>query len=271
LTGWPPLVSDESNRWDAVIAIGALAVCIGLFVAAPGTILDKADRAAYAVCHRIGERSFYVAGRQLPLCARCSGTYLGALAGFVVLGLRGRGRAKGLPGKRYLAVLAIFLLAWAVDGFNSYLTLFPGLPYLYPPRNILRLTTGTLQGLAIAAMMLPVLNMTLWRHAEAVPSIGSFRDILWLLAGGAVVVVVVDTAGDPLLFPLALLSGVMVVALVGAVNALGLLLLARRDGLALAWRQLPAPILAGLAFAMLELAAIGVARQALTAALNLPF
>jgi len=259
------------SRWDAVIAILALAVCVTLFLAAPGTLLDKADRAAYAVCHRIGERSFYVAGRQLPLCARCSGMYLGALAGFIVLALRGRGRAALLPGKRFLAVLAVFLLVWAVDGINSYMTLFPGLPHLYEPLNLLRLVTGTLEGLAIAAVMLPVVNMSLSHGSAAIPSIGTWGDLGWLLAGGAIVVVVVDTTWDPLLYPLALLSGVMVVLMVGMVNALVLLLVTRREGRLVAWRPLIAPVLGGLALAMLELAAIGIMREAVTTSLNLPF
>jgi uncharacterized membrane protein len=259
------------SRWDAAIAILALVVCVTLFLAAPGTLLDKADRAAYAVCHRIGERSFYVAGRQLPLCARCSGTYLGALAGFIVLVLRGRGRAGLLPGKRFLAVLAVFLLVWAVDGTNSYMTLFPGLPHLYEPVNLLRLVTGTLEGLAIAAVMLPVVNMSLWSGTTGMPSIGKWMDLLWLLAGGAVVVVVVDASWDPLLYPLALLSGVMVVLMVGMVNALAWLLVARREGRLTTWRPLIVPVLGGLALAMLELAVIGIVREVITTNLNLPF
>src|SRR5512140_590862 len=95
------LWSAVRRHSDAALAILASAVILALFFSAPGTLLDKADRAAYAVCHRIGERSFTVAGRQLPLCARCSGTYLGALAAFIVLVLRGRGLAARLPGRKY--------------------------------------------------------------------------------------------------------------------------------------------------------------------------
>ena len=36
------------------------------------------------VCHQIPARSFYYAGAQFPVCARCTGLYLGALAGLVV-------------------------------------------------------------------------------------------------------------------------------------------------------------------------------------------
>lgn len=33
------------------------------------------------ICHQIPERSFFVFGHQLPVCARCAGIYAGALVG----------------------------------------------------------------------------------------------------------------------------------------------------------------------------------------------
>ena len=75
----------------------ALAILLLYLLAPPHGLLDKADHAAYAVCHRISARSFAFAGRPLPLCARCSGTYLGAVAGLIVLAACGRRRAARLP------------------------------------------------------------------------------------------------------------------------------------------------------------------------------
>ena len=71
------------SRWLVPLA-AVLAIAAWIYIAPPG-ILGKADAIGYAVCHRIDERSFHVDGRQLPLCARCSGMYLGALLGLVVL------------------------------------------------------------------------------------------------------------------------------------------------------------------------------------------
>jgi uncharacterized membrane protein len=265
------------NGWDGVFALVALVVILGLWLSWPGSLLDKADRAAYAVCHRIADHSFFVAGRQLPLCARCSGTYLGALIGLIVLGVRGRGRARSLPGPRYLLVLGVFFLAWGFDGVNSYLTLFPGLPYLYQPHNLLRLITGTLEGLAIAALLLPAFNLTFWDPAGSsespdadIPSIGRWADLAWLLVGGALVVLIVNSDLDSFLYPLALLSGLMIVILVGAINAI-LLRTLRRTHSVQGWTQAVAPLLGGIALAMLELTAIGLFRAELTAWLGLPF
>ncbi len=262
---------------DGVLALVALAVTLALLIGWPGSLLDKADHAAYAVCHRIGDRSFFIAGRQLPLCARCSGTYLGALAGFIVLAARGRGRAHDLPAPRHLLALSLFFVAWGFDGANSYLTLFPGLPHLYEPHNLLRLITGTLEGLAIAALLLPVFNLTLWSPAgpgqdadAGGPSIAGWPDLAWLVVGGALVVSIVSSEWQPLLYPLALVSGLMIVGLVGAINGL-LLVVLRRAGPVRRWSQALAPLLGGLALAVLELTAVGLLRAELTARLGLPF
>jgi uncharacterized membrane protein len=262
--------ADAAARWDGFAAIMAIAVIVALLLAPPHGLLDKADHAAYAVCHRIPDRTFVFAGRPLPLCARCSGTYLGALAGLIVLTARGRGRAARLPAPIFLAVLALFLLVWAADGINSFLTLVPGLPHLYEPRNLLRLITGTLEGLAIAAVVLPVANLSLWAAPASGRSIETGRDLAWMLFGGAVVVALVSSEWAPLLYPLALISGLMVVGLVGLVNAMVILIILRHEGRARRRREVIAPLAAGIALATIELAAIGLARAALTARLGLP-
>jgi len=258
-------------RWDRLLAVLAVAAILALLIAPPHGLLDKADRAAFAVCHRIPERTFTVAGRPLPLCARCSGTYLGALAGLAVLALRGRGRASMLPAPKYLVVFGIFLAAWAVDGFNSFLTFFPGVPHLYEPHNLLRLATGTVEGLAIAALALPAFNRSFWAEPLPMRSIGSWQDIAWMLAGGALVAGLVSSDLPFLLYPLAILSGIAVVLLLGVVNSVFVLLILRRDGRMTGWRQAALPLLLGLSLAMIELAVVGLARAALESWAGSPF
>jgi uncharacterized membrane protein len=33
------------------------------------------------ICHQLPDRSFFIDGRQLPICARCTGLYLGGVVG----------------------------------------------------------------------------------------------------------------------------------------------------------------------------------------------
>lgn len=267
-------MSAPSSRFkpppDAALAALALVAVVVLALSAPHDLLDKADRAAYAVCHRLVDRSFVIDGRQLPLCARCSGTYLGAFAGLAVLAIRGRGKAGRFPSRPQLLVLAAFMLAWAIDGTNSFLALM-GWPHLYEPNNLLRLVTGTLEGIAIAAVLLPALNLTLWRLPAPRRSIGNWRDLAWLLAGSGVVIRAVSSEIDVLLLPLALLSGAMIPALLGVLNAMLYLAGAHREGRAEHRREVVAPLLIGLALALAEIALIGIFREALTARFGLPF
>lgn len=269
-----PSMASPSSRFapprDAVLAFLALAVVVALTLSAPHSLLDKADRAGYAVCHRLADHSFMIGGRQLPLCARCSGTYLGAFAGLAVLALLGRGRAGRFPTRPQLLVLAAFMLAWAIDGTNSFLALM-GWPHLYEPGNWLRLATGTLEGIAIAAVLLPALNLTLWRRPDPRHSIGGWRDLAWLLAGGGMIILAVSSETDALLFPLALLSGAMIPVLLGVLNAMLYLAGTHREGRAERRREVVAPLLIGLALALGEIALIGIAREALTTRFGLPF
>src|SRR5437868_4456347 len=69
-----------SNRltW---LAAAALMIALVLWISfTPAGILGKADAVGYAVCHRITVRSFaFPNGQQLPMCARCTGTFIGVL------------------------------------------------------------------------------------------------------------------------------------------------------------------------------------------------
>ncbi|HEX9118840.1 MAG TPA: hypothetical protein VGA61_22425, partial [Anaerolineae bacterium] len=59
--------------------------------------------------------------------------------------------------------------------------------------------------------------------------------------------------------------------LAGTVNMVAVLLFLRRDGQGTSWRGVAAPILAGTALAMTELAAVGLGRELLAQRLGLPF
>jgi apolipoprotein N-acyltransferase len=90
------------------------------------------------------------------------------------------------------------------------------------------------------------------------------------VAAAAVVVALVASAWPPLLYPLALLSAAMVVFLVAIVNSMVVLIVLRRDGRARHWREVALPLLLGLALALIELAAIGLARAFVVERWGLP-
>ncbi len=251
-----------------LVVLLAIVTLVTFVIATPGGLLSEADMVGYAVCHRIAERSFVIAGQQLPLCARCTGTFIGALVGFfgqaVVLRRR---RAAEFPAPFVLAVLIGFSLLWATDGLNSYMTLIHG-PHVYEPRNWLRLTTGALQGLTMSALVYPVFNFTLWRNPTSERTIRNLRElgVLILLQVGLIGLVL--TEWDFLLYPLALLSAAGVLTLLTCINSMLVLMLIRRENMVNTWRGSIIPLLAGLTLSIIQVGAIDLIRYILTGTLE---
>ena len=79
------------------VAAAAVAVLGTWWYYTPPGLLGKADAIAFAICHRLVSHSIMMGEQAMPLCARCTGIYLGALVGLFTMGGLGRGRAGGLP------------------------------------------------------------------------------------------------------------------------------------------------------------------------------
>lgn len=251
-----------------VVAISVLVLAIQL---PPATVLGKASVVGYAICHQIPERSFFIAGRQLPLCARCTGTFLGAILGLGAMLLYGRRRAAGLPPVPVLGILVVFVGFWGLDGLNSYLTFFPGAPHLYEPQNWLRLTTGMLNGIVLGSVVFSIFNFSVWRAPRSEPVIRGLSELGGLVALGALLIGLVLTEDARLLYPLALASTLGVVVMLTGVNSVIVLVAARRENCAYRWRDAAWPLLVGLALSLLIVMGMGAARTAFTQALDLPF
>jgi hypothetical protein len=187
------------------------------------------------------------------------------------LTLAGRTRAGRLPPPRILVVLAGFIFAWAFDGINSYLTLYPDAPHLYEPQNWLRLTTGFLNGIALGTLALAVFNFALWQtpHQQAV--LGEWRELLGLLALAALLAGMMLSGDDRLLYPLALTSTLGVLVMLTSVNTVVVLVIARRENSAYRWRDAAWPLLVALGMSLTIVMGIGVGRAALTDAIGMPF
>src|SRR5512138_3457579 len=157
------------TRW--FVPLAAVIVFAVWFSITPPGILGKADAVGYAICHRIAERSFHIGDRQLPLCARCTGEFYAAAITLIFLAVVSP-RRSGMPGWKLGIPLMIFLLAFAIDGSNSYLYLLKtttggaldNIPNLYTPNNTLRLFTGSFMGIALAAILYSAFNQSTWTN-----------------------------------------------------------------------------------------------------------
>ncbi len=101
-----------SNRltnytWWPLFVLIAIAIIAALL---PKQVIQTLDLVGYAVCHRIPERSFFIANIQLPLCARDTGMFSGALLGIISFAVAQRKRVAQFPRKPFLFVLAAFFL-----------------------------------------------------------------------------------------------------------------------------------------------------------------
>jgi hypothetical protein len=170
-----------------------------------------------------------------------------------------------------LIVVAVsFIAIMGLDGLNSYLTLFPGTPHLYTPQNWLRAATGSLNGIALSVIVLPVFNYTLWKSPQPIRPIQNAWELMGMVAFAGAAVGVIQLEPGWLLYPLALLSAGGVLWMLTLVNTMILLLLLRHDSRAETWREAILPVLAGLTATLLELTTMGLLRFAVTGTMGWP-
>ncbi len=259
-----------SRRLVPLVVIAAALLLMSFYSITDGghlehdPVLGGADYVGYSVCHRISDRSFTIAGRQLPLCARCTGMYLAVSTTFVVLALAGRRRWSYLPPLRIVLVLIGFIGLMAVDGINSYSHFFPNLPHLYQPRNWLRLLTGLGAGLAMGIILFPALAQTLWRNQLHRPAIANMRELIGLTLLTVLLGVLVLTEQPIILYVLGLVSAAGVLMILTAVNTAAMLILSRRDARATRLREALLPLTFGLFLAILQVALISIIRFNIT-------
>ncbi len=224
--------------------------------------MGKADAIAYAVCHRIASHSFFIGDRQVPLCARCTGMYMGALLGMVYL--QRKGKKGGMPSLKVSIVLGLFLVAFAIDGGNSYLHLLPIFSGLYEPQNWLRLLTGTGVGLGIASVLVPVVNQSIWQQYDEASALKSWRDFVpMVLIAGVLDLIVLS--GNPLLdYPLVTLSAFTVLLILTLVYLVVWTMISKHENHFTSLRGLWVPFLAGFLTALMQIALFDAGRFWLT-------
>lgn len=212
------------------------------------------------VCHQLPEHALVMGGQALPLCARCTGTFLGVIVGLLAL-WGGRGRRSGMPRGRVWWALALPLAAWALDGLNAFVGDILGRPWLYAPQNVLRLVTGTGFGLSIATLLYPTAHYALGWEARDEPVLARFRDAAVLPVAGVVLVAVLLLAPAA---PYAVWSALLVGATVGVlalVNGALVILALNKEGRAGTWSRAALYAAAGLAAALAEMGALALVRR----------
>jgi len=98
--------------WLLVLAIAMLAVL--LIVGAPLAVANGHNALAFVMyatfrklCHQLPERSFFIAGHQFAVCARCTGLYLGFMLAVLFYPLVRQLRATEAPRRQWLFIAAV--------------------------------------------------------------------------------------------------------------------------------------------------------------------
>lgn len=246
----------------AIIVIG-----VWMYISPEGA-LGKLDAIGYAVCHRIDARSFQIGDRQLPLCARCTGQFYAAAIALIFQAVVSKRNSK-LPSKGIIAVLILFFLAFGIDGSNSYLYLLKQsgaleqIPNLYTPNNTLRLFTGSGMGIALASVLFPVINQTIWREPTDDYALNrkNFSILVAIIIG---INLLILTDSPIILYPIAYLSVLGTLSLLVLVFMILWMIMMRLDNSFDHWTQLWLPFASGLTLALLLIVGIDLLRLSFT-------
>ena len=96
------------------------------------------------MCHQRSDRSFFLRGKQFPVCARCTGVLTGLIAGIII----------AIATKcNYYGYFLVLLIPMIVDGTVQQFT-------NYESNNILRLITGFFGGIGIIYIFLTIHFLT---------------------------------------------------------------------------------------------------------------
>jgi len=245
-----------------VIFLVTLLFVVWIYYTPPG-LLGKADAIGYAVCHRIDARSFHLGDRQLPLCARCSGMFLGAFIGLVYQAAT-RPRRAGMPHWSVMIVLFILAGSFALDGLNSYIQLFPGSPSLYETQNWSRLLTGSGMGITLSCLLFPAFNQTVWKKWYITPAIKNLGSMIILLTLMLFFDIIILSENPFILYPLALLSSLSVIFLLTLVYTMVILMFFQKENYFQSIKQLIFPMVGGFGIALLQIILLNLVRYLFT-------
>ena len=259
----PELSSPKSFRksdraWTLVLAAASTTLAVVFLIFTSPGFWNKLMAVGSAVCHQDPAHSFLVYGRQMPLCARCTGMYLGALLSLAFHFQRGK--LGSLPPRKMVIPLGLLFFAFALDGLNSWAgSLGTGWNF-YETTNLTRLVTGTGAGLVIGAVLAPIFNQTAWASWIKASALPNGKKLAVLLAAAVVIILAVYTSPQALRYPAAILSvlGVMVVLCL-AYTTLALIIL-KRENIANSWRDLLLPLLVGMFTAFLQISFLAFLR-----------
>ncbi len=236
----PPL-----PRWINYAALAAVLVitAIWLHFTPPG-IEGKMMAIGYAVCHQIPERTFSTGHMHTPLCARCTGMYIGILSALLIQILsKHKG---GYPAKKFYPIMILFILAFGIDGINSYLHFFENAPHIYEPQNLFRLLTGSGMGIDIGLLIHPIFHQSTWKDEDPRPAVDQWKQIAAILLLTVIISIAAHSEIATFLYLLSYVTITLVIFTLSSVFTVLWILILKYENTFQHWREIIPFGLAGL-------------------------
>lgn len=169
----PQATTDRRPLLMWTVLLGGALVLVGMFLAAP---LAQANQQHFLagilyqafshVCHQQPERSFFIAGQQFAVCARCTGLYAGFAAATLCYPLLTSLKGISPPERKWLFLAAVPL---AIDFGLGFLGIWEN-------THSSRFLTGALLGSVAVFYLMPALaelSLRLGSRSESKP--GNFQ------------------------------------------------------------------------------------------------
>ncbi len=253
------------KTWFIIVAVlAAIALSFWIALTPPG-FWAKIRMIGYAVCHQLPGHSLFDGEHQFPLCARCTGMYLGSLLGLGFTWLQGK--RNGFPPLWVWIIFAFFFLSFALDGINSALGVPPGLKQIYPSQNWLRLLTGLGMGLSMGALLAVAFTQAVWHDALELKIFARFYYFLLMLLAALAVATLTFWGPSIVKQTLMLLSTLGVLVMLTLIYSVPASMLLSGQAKAETIRALGLPLLIGFLIMILQLGGLTYLRYVLTGTL----
>jgi len=235
----------------AIVLSTAIGISRHFLTHTPAGCYSKIFAVGSSLCHQIPSHSPILNGVQFPLCARCTGLYLGSLIGLTYALFAGR--KAGIPKKPYLIFLFSIFVIWGADGVNSLVSDFLNRPFLYETTNVTRSITGYGMGLVMSTALTTLFNITVWEERENTPILRTPMQVgVYILLAGAINLLILSN-NDYLFRLAAFLAIFTALAIISLLYSVFWVILLKKENTFKRTRDLWIYLAAGFATCMLQI------------------
>ncbi|MCD6576979.1 MAG: DUF2085 domain-containing protein, partial [Anaerolineaceae bacterium] len=212
-----------------------------------------------SVCHQIPSHSFIIGSVQFPVCARCTGLYMGSFIGIAATFLTGK--KIGIPKTRIIVLLTFLFLLWVGDGLNSFISDFLNKPFLYSSSNLSRLITGYGMGLVMSTALTTLFNLTIWKTGNQIPVLKNVFQVIGYGVLSALSGLLILSGGPVIFQAAAYITIFTVVSIITLLYSIFWVIILKKENQFTDWKDMGLFILAGYSTAITQILLLNALRN----------